>query len=123
MPTLRELDAHLLRYDPVADGQGGVSHAFVEDVPMPQAHGIRFGCPKSFAANGGMAGAHFIIVYFRGSPVPAELGKNTKGETVRWQASGTGIDDLSLAPSIQEESNCGWHGWVGNSGVPRGSAA
>lgn len=124
MPRLVDLDAHLLAYAPEKDENGKPLHRFKEDVPMSLAHGIRFACPKAFAINHGLAGTHMIQVYFAGSPVPPELGRNRKGEPVRWQASGSGLDDLSLSPSIQEDDDiCKWHGWVGNSGIPRGSAA
>lgn len=89
-----------------------------------EAHGVRFLCPKDFAKNGGAVGTHSVYIWFQGSPVPPYIGHNSKGETVRWSASGTGLDDLVLTPSIQEEdTNCRWHGFVGSSGVPPGEAA
>lgn len=94
---------------------------------LAEAHGIRFLCPKSFAKNGGMVGTHSVRVYFAGSPVPADIGRNTAGETVRWTAVGTGIDDLQLSPSILEQDDaappewrCGWHGFVGINGAAPG---
>jgi hypothetical protein len=129
MPTLRELDAHLIAYS-----QETAESTFQRGVATPadmfrrvdmlsQAHGIHFLCPKAFASNSGPVGTHRIQVYFSGSPVPPHLGKNKQGETVRWNVSGSSLDDLSLTPSIQEEDpTCGWHGFVGSSGVKPGSA-
>ena len=149
MPTLRELDAHLLQWQPETtterDGHGmwvfrdeqgepelwspygPTRDVFVPVATLQEAHGIRFLCPKNFAKNGGAAGTHSTYVWFASSPVPGHLGRNKKGQTVRWTVmpGSTGIDDLSLTPSIQEqdEGACGWHGFVGSNGVPRGSAA
>jgi hypothetical protein len=54
-----------------------------------------------------------VQVFFVGSPVPDRLGTNKDGKTVRWHATGTGLDDLTLAPSIEEQGgDCGWHGFV-----------
>ena len=74
------------------------------------AHGIWFDCPKS---------RHGVLIWFAGSPVPDDVGKDSEGRTVRWTASGTNLDDLTLTPSIWEKnSECGWHGFVS-----RGDAA
>ena len=93
-----------------------------------EAHGVEFLCPKSFAKNGGPKGTHSVYVWFEGSPVPGHIGQNKQGQTVRWKASGSGLDDLVLTPSIQEQDEgsldlCLWHGFVGSSGVPPGEAA
>jgi hypothetical protein len=129
MPTLRELGGQFIRYR-----QESAEEMFARGVAKPafylervsalnEADGIRFVCPKSFAAHGGKVGAHSVQVYFAGSPVPANIGVNQNGDTVRWNVSGTSLDDLSLSPSIQEQDSiCGWHGFVGSSGVPPGSA-
>ena len=129
MPTLRELEGQFLRYrqetaeEMFARGVDKPSF-FLEHVSaLSEAHGIRFICPKSFAAHGGKMGAHSVQVYFSGSPVPTHIGVNQKGDAVRWNASGASLDSLSLSPSIQEQSICGWHGFIGSSGVPPGSAS
>ena len=130
MPTLRELEGQFLRYRQESGEEmfaRGVDKPtfFLEHVSaLGEAHGIRFICPKSFAVHGGRVGAHSVQVYFAGSPVPSHIGLNQKGDAVRWNVSGTSLDDLSLSPSIQEQDSiCGWHGFVGSSGVPAGSAS
>src|SRR5579859_7129661 len=129
MPTLRELEAHFIAYreetqeEMVARGVSKPASLFVRVAAISEAHGVRFICPKSFATHGGKVGAHSVQVYFVGSPVPKDIGVNKSGQAVRWTASGTTLDDLSLSPSIQEQDNiCGWHGFVGSGGVPAGSA-
>jgi Family of unknown function (DUF6527) len=118
MPTLRELEARFISYTPEGDRD-----VFTHVDSLAEAHGIHFLCPKSFAANHGPVGTHMVQVYFAGSPVPAHMGKNKNGQTVRWYASGNGLENLSLTPSIQEEDDiCKWHGFVGSSGVAPGSA-
>lgn len=130
MPRLKELDGQFIRYRQETEEERFARGAakptfFLEHVPtLAEAHGIRFLCPKSVAARGGKVGAHSVQIYFAGSPVPKDIGVNAKGDAVRWNVSGTSLDDLSLSPSIQEQDNiCQWHGFVGSSGVPPGSAA
>jgi hypothetical protein len=130
MPTLRELEAQFIAYfqeseeSRFAAGRAVPADMFRHVDTFAEAHGIYFLCPKAFAKNGGPVGTHRVQVYFAGSPVPQHLGKNKDGQTVRWNTSGASLDDLSLSPSIQEQDDiCGWHGFVGSSGVPPGSAA
>jgi hypothetical protein len=119
--SLAELEAVFVRYIPrpptdeerVLNPQWPTDHVVdcfqIEGVSAADAHGLLFVCPKSKTEGKD----HYIQVYFAGSPVPDRLGKNKKGETVRWTASWlTGLNDLSLSPSIQEENECGWHGHV-----------
>jgi Family of unknown function (DUF6527) len=126
---LRDLDAHFIRYfqesaeDMFKRGVAVPADMFRKVETLSEADGIRFLCPKSFSAHGGPEGTHSIQVFFAGSSVPPHLGRNSKGETVRWTATGRSLDDLSLTPSIQEEGDvCKWHGFVGSSGVPPGHA-
>lgn len=86
------------------------------------AHCIHFLCPKCFAAAGNNIGVHFIEVTFSGRGVPDEQGTHNKaGKPTRWDVvkSGlgspvmsTGLDDLTLVPSILIEDCCGWHGYI-----------
>ena len=130
MPTLRELDGHFISYrqesqeDMFKRGVAVAGDFFKRVGTFAEAHGISFLCPKAFAINGGPVGTHRVQVYFSGSPVLAHIGVNKQGSTVRWNASGDCLDNLSLSPSIQEQDDiCGWHGFVGSSGVPPGHAA
>jgi hypothetical protein len=119
---LRDLDAHLIKWrrEPASDedkalnpqyGPDWVRDVFYHVDSLSAAHGIEFICPKGKAEGD----EHRIMVFFAGSPVPPEMGKNSKGETVRWQTTGSNLDDLTLSPSIHEESTpCGWHGHVTN---------
>jgi Family of unknown function (DUF6527) len=118
VPTLKELEGQFIAY---FEENGRDMFRHVDS--LSEAHGIHFICPKSFAAHQGRVGAHMMQLYFSGSPVPPRLGTNKSGQTVRWNVSGTCMDDLSLTPSIQEEDSlCAWHGFVGSSGVPPGNA-
>jgi hypothetical protein len=90
--------------------------------PLGEADGISFLCPKCFAANGGPVNTHSLHVYFAGRNCPDRIGKNKKGETVRWVFSGIGLDDLVLSPSILVEVGCEWHGYIGKEGIPPGHA-
>lgn len=87
--TLRALEAQLLRV--VEPGH----YAHVDELQL--AHGIRFTCPQ--------CGDHQVLVWFRDRAVP-----ETEEPTPRWSVSGTGIEDLTLAPSINVRG-C-WHGFV-----------
>ena len=149
MTTIRELEGQLLRcakettQEKDVDGKyvfrdpDGSIHMWSSDAEhwvfervdkVAESHGISFLCPKAFAKNGGPKGTHSVFLFFTGSPY---AGHNTAGQEVRWQVvGGTTIDDLVLTPSIQEqdeelppEHRCSWHGFVGSSGVPPGSAA
>ena len=130
MPTLRELEGQFIRFreesgdEMFARGVAKPSFLLERVSTLNEAHGIRFICPKSFATHGGKVGAHSVQVYFAERPVPSHIGVNKNGSAVRWNASGTSLDDLSLTPSIQEQDTiCGWHGFVGSSGVAPGSAS
>ena len=80
-----------------------------EDVPFSEAQGVRFLCPKCFAENGNSAvGVHSVICWFRDRGVPDD---RTPGPA-RWPASGTGLDDLTLRPSVLLLGGCGWHGFI-----------
>lgn len=119
---LIDLDAHFIKWEgrPPTQEQhqrqpdifplDGIVDWFIETEKLTEAHGICFLCPKSVAEKKD----HYIQVYFKGSPVPPHLGQNKDKKTVRWISSGSSYDDLTLHPSIDEQSECGWHGWVKN---------
>ena len=79
---------------------------------LEEAQGIRFLCPKCFAANGEV-GTHCVQVWVEGR------GAGAKEEPFpgRWKVSGTSVKDLTLSPSVQLTSGCGWHGHVINGEV------
>lgn len=83
---------------------------------LAEADGIRFLCPKAYNENGGPERTHSVEVWFEGSPVPHTRGLSSNGAPARWRASGSGLDDLTLTPSILEVDGgfCGWHGFVTN---------
>lgn len=124
MKTLRELEAQFITY--AKQQIDGVE----EDVLIPvqslnDAQGIMFLCPLCFTKNNGPIGTHSVHVSFEGKNVPIESGsKNDQGQPSRWTImGGAGLDDLQLSPSIfLNTSPCGWHGFIGNSGVPAGCA-
>lgn len=106
MPTLKELEA-------VFVGQYKPSGSFHEQGEvMAGAQGLLFTCPRPECS-------HSIIVWFANSGVPPEASPKP-----RWTATGTGLHDLTLQPSInldvpyvdekgvRHESSCKWHGFV-----------
>lgn len=119
---LRELDAIFLRHERRFGGLPTDSPRGYNDIlhhvdTLAEAHGISFICPKSFAANGGKAGAHrSALIWFSGSPVPLDMGLNKECQPVRWQvASGDSLDNLTLTPSILEQDTlCQWYGFLTN---------
>jgi hypothetical protein len=132
MPTLAELQAKLMqhRVEPapayhgrtLPDGTiqwGGFDiDTFHLVETLAEADGVWFLCPKCFVANGGDVGTHWICILWKEGP------GQRFNSGVRWQlAGGTGLGDLVLTPSIQTHGGCNWHGFVGSSGVPPGSAA
>ena len=91
-------------------------------VPVPtlaEAQMVLFMCPKCFASGGGRVGCHSIEVSLADRGVsPEDATHNSKGEAVFWTAAGTGLADLSLAPSIQAEGDgCGVHIHITNGEV------
>lgn len=90
-------------------------HADAAGLPfgLAEAHGVRFRCPGS-ACNG-----HVVSVSFAGRGVPDHLGSHDRdGRPSRWSVAGTGLDDLTLTPSVDVGTPSCWHGFVTN-----GSAA
>lgn len=140
MFTLRQLEAHFSKYGERPPNEeelrlnpnwnwGPVKFYQYVDT-LAEADGIWFLCPKCFAANGGSRGTHSVMVGFAGRCPPDSYMKNLEGKDVRWQVvSGAGLDDLVLSPSIALVCHpppppgfCAWHGFVGMSNVPPGSA-
>lgn len=119
MTKLRDLDATFVaKYDAAAD-------SFVEQPEIEGAQGVMFICPK--------CQGHCVLCWFRNPrnapPVPdtADPGAAKDGKPAsRWIAAGSSLDDLSLEPSVnldteqarealkQNPNVCLWHGWVKN---------
>lgn len=81
------------------------------------AQGVMFQCPlcaegKERAPDGGFMGAHVVVIWFANPRGVEPSPYGDKG----WQMTGTGLDDLTLSPSIllRGGDSCGWHGWVQN---------
>lgn len=89
---------------------------------LAEAQGIWFLCPVCFTKNGGAIGTHSVDVTFEGRGATEKQGSHDHtGKPSRWNVSGTGYDDLVLTPSILlTPPGCGWHGFIGSSGVPPG---
>lgn len=117
---LRDLDAQFMRWEPRPPTEeerklnphfpaNYMNDWFIRVEAFAEAHLVKFICPKGHAAGH----PHSVYIAFEGSPVPEHLFKNKDGQTVRWKASGSSLDDLTLTPSILEEDNgCEWHGYV-----------
>lgn len=93
---------------------------FVPVDALAEAHGLKFLCPKCFAANGGPTGTHSVICWSRsrGTPEDAQPGPG------RWRIKGSGFADLTLkadapskARSVQLIGGCKWHGFITNGRV------
>lgn len=115
--TLKDLEATFIRYTDT-----GYSIGF----DLQNAQGILFLCPLCFVKNNGSVGTHSVVISFADRNVRENEGSmNDEGKPSRWNIiGGSGLDDLQLSPSIHlKGSDCGWHGFIGNSGVPPGHAA
>jgi hypothetical protein len=127
---LVDLNAWFLRYEErkvtitVTDGDPSTWHErgcptkevevdreyYVRVKSLAEAQGIQFKCPHCVETSG-----HWVCVSFADRGVPAHLGSHGHNdEPTRWAASGTGLADLTLQPSIDISHACGWHGWVTN---------
>lgn len=107
---LSELDAQFVRYT----GNGG--HQDV--VTLAEAQGVVFTCPACYSRNGNSdIGVHSVLVWFRDRGVPDEA----VPKPARWAAIGTSLDDLTLSPSINLQTDARsmheWHGFITNGQV------
>lgn len=80
---------------------------------LAEADSVIFLCPVCFKQNNGPVGTHSIRIDFRGRNVPDHICMhNDKGHPVRWDVSGTSLENLTLKPSIQILGGCKWHGFI-----------
>lgn len=81
------------------------------------AQGVFLWCPCAY---GNDQRAHGLIVSFanpRGAPAaPGNFGMRARngGPPPRWQMSGSGLGDLTLAPSVDVGEPSCWHGFIQN---------
>lgn len=97
---LVDLEAKLVRHE-----MRGEREVMVEVDSAADAQGVFFFCPQCVEQN-----AHSILVWFADRGVPDGVTPLN-----RWRATGTGLHDLSLSPSINLDvggSKCRWHGFV-----------
>jgi hypothetical protein len=91
-----------------------ISQGHYEDVAdLSEAQGIMFLCPRCYSRNGGAEGTHSVLAWFRDRGVPSDESPGPG----RWVVlEGSGVDDLTLSPSINLENSrglgCEWHGNV-----------
>ena len=106
--TLIELGAVFLG-QPYYNDRGNVIYPHVDTIE--EAKGIRYLCPKCFAANGGSVNTHRMV-----NMTPA-VGQEFRPTPGRWNFAGTGLDDLSLvagSSSIAVTGGCEAHYWITN---------
>jgi hypothetical protein len=85
---------------------------------ISDADRVSFLCPKCFSENGGNVGTHGIAIDFIGRGTPDEdCVHNDQGQPVRWSFQGSGLEDLTLGPSILILHGCAWHGFVEQGGI------
>lgn len=95
------------RFVVAAIGDGGLT--WKSAASFKAAHGVMFLCPLCFKNNGGEVGTHLVLVWFKDRGAPEEA-----KPAPRWRVSGTGLEDLTIDPSIHIKTGCCWHGWVRN---------
>jgi hypothetical protein len=107
---LTDLEPQFLRYDQRDGGK-----FLVPVATLAEAHGLKFLCPKCFAANGGPVGTHQVICWSRSRGTPDDA-QPLPG---RWAMEGTGFGDLTLnadppsgARSVLLLGGCEWHGFI-----------
>jgi len=102
-------DSHTLLLSSARQNPGWPALARLDVV---NAQGVMFLCPVCFVKNGGPVGTESVLCYFRGRGVPDDAVPGPG----RWEAHGTGFDDLSLSPSVNVD-NGHWHGFVTNGAI------
>lgn len=106
--TLRELEPEFVRHE-TRDGR----HYNIDVATIAEAQSVQFLCPVCYQKNQGPVGTHGVMVTFANRGVPDHLGSQSRnGGPSRWTASGTGLDDLTLTPSIDLTPGCTWHGFI-----------
>ena len=86
---------------------------FSEQNEIDGAQGVMFDCP--------LCQSHSVLVWFKNPLNAACVPDDMFPRPGRWTATGTGLSDLTLNPSInldtesaRKHNSCLWHGWVKN---------
>ena len=109
--------------DPYFDAQftrGTTAQGWTHCDELEGSDGLIFNCPCGIDNPGG---AHKVIVSFanpRGcAPAPSNAGSQSRhGGPSRWTMRGTGVVDLTVAPSVDVGTPSCWHGFI-EAGVVR----
>jgi hypothetical protein len=110
VPKLRDLEATFLKVK-LGGSSYGWSFEQIGD-RLVGSDGIKFLCPKCFAANGGRVGTHMVICWWVG------VDPSIDPKPGRWTPIGTSLDDVTFVPgsgrsqSVALLSGCMWHGFV-----------
>lgn len=97
---LADLEPEWVRYEANHPRNLGELIHHVND--LSEAQGLMFLCPHCGCTQ---------QMTFRDRGVQDHQGShNREGLPSRWSVAGTGIEDLTLTPSI--DSGCGWHGFI-----------
>jgi len=89
----------------------GDSNIYEWNVPMAEANGLWFLCPKCFKQNRGRVGTHGIVCWRPSVP------QTMSPAPGRWDWQGTSLENLTLvagSSSIRLMGGCQWHGFVRN---------
>lgn len=109
-----------------ADEQGRMTHTR-QGNRIDGAQGLQLWCPcgygkPEFPLDGGRP--HAVMVPFRNPrnapELPPEHGphsKNDPSQHPRWEMSGSGLEDLTISPSIDVGTPSCWHGFIRNGEV------
>ena len=73
------------------------------DVPMAEAQGFAFLCPKCLVENKGKTGTHSIYVWRTGVP------QTISPSPGRWEWSGAGFESVTLNGSVRVVGGCASH--------------
>lgn len=74
---------------------------------LAEADGVSFLDPKEYQESEGKR-ACTILCWFRGRQIPDDLNPGPG----RWTPTGSGLQDLTLMPSVDCSKHGGWHGHV-----------
>lgn len=100
-----------MELDPVFIIRTGNTRQRFADVSLEKADGVLFLCPKCFEKNGGSIGTHSVICW------KPHIPQDVAPKPGRWTFTGTGLNDLTITPSVNLDvvkGGCKWHGFIRN---------